>query len=340
MSKTIRTAVLGVGFMGSMHAAIFARAPGATLVAIADKNRELAQKVAERLPGCRVYGGHEELLAAETLDLISICTPDHLHREPAIAAAQRGVNLFVEKPIASTLDDGEAIVAACESAKVKLGVGYLLRFDPRYRNAKQLLREGKIGAPIHLYARRNSARTEGPKRYGGALPLPLHVTVHDVDLVLWMLEDQRPISVYAQTTNRLLGATGTQDTIGAIVRFSDGALATFESAWALPAGARHMIDARLELLGVDGAFEVQCGDSGLYFADANASHEIDTQHWPTLDGAVGGDLREQLHAVVRWIGGADEPVATGREALRSLDLTRQMMRSAETGEVIRIAPNS
>ena len=52
--------------MGSMHAAIFARwAPGATLVAIADKNRELAQKVAERLPGCRVYGGHEELLAAE-----------------------------------------------------------------------------------------------------------------------------------------------------------------------------------------------------------------------------------------------------------------------------------
>ena len=79
---------------------------------------------------------------------MSICTPDHLHREPAIAAAQRGVNLFVEKPIASTLDDGEAIVAACELAKVKLGVGYLLRFDPRYRNAKQLLREGKIGAPI------------------------------------------------------------------------------------------------------------------------------------------------------------------------------------------------
>lgn len=336
MNTPVKVAVIGAGFMGSMHASIFAQSPGAELVAVVDQNLDLAHAAAGKHPGCRAYRSHDELLASEQLDLISICTPDNLHRDAAIAAAAKGVHLFIEKPIASTIEDGEAIVAAAEKAGIKLSVGYLLRFDPRYAQARRLIADGKIGDPIHLYARRNSARTEGPKRYGGKLPLALHVTVHDVDLVLWMLEGQEPVSVYAQTTDKLLGASGTQDTIGAIVRFSGGILATFESAWSLPAGARHMIDARLELIGTQGSFEVQCGDSGLYFADAASSREIDTQHWPSFDGVVRGDLREELQAVLRWIRGADEPLATGRDALKSLALTRAMMKSAETGEIVKL----
>lgn len=333
---TRRVAVIGAGFMGSMHASIFAQAPNCELAAIVDPNTALAERVAQSCGGAKVYGSHEELLAGERLDLVSICTPDNLHRVPAEAVAAKGVNLFIEKPVASTVEDAEAIVAAVRANGVKLGVGYLLRFDPRYSRARELIAEGKIGDPIHLYARRNSARTEGPKRYAGKLPLALHVTVHDVDLVLWMLGGQRPVSVYAQQTDRLLGAIGTQDSIAAIVRFSDGTVANFESAWSLPSGARHMIDARLEMIGTEGSFEVQCGDSGLYFADNGRSQEIDTQHWPTTGGRVGGDLRQQLHAVLEWLDGADHPVASGEEALRSLELTLAMIRSAETGEVVRL----
>lgn len=331
---TSRIAVIGAGFMGSMHAAIFSGAPNCELAAIVDPNRELAARVAERCGGAKVYANHDDLLANEQLDLVSICTPDNLHRVPAEAVAAKGVNLFIEKPIASSVEDAKAIIAAARSAQVKLGVGYLLRFDPRYAHAKELIDEGKIGAPIHLYARRNSARTEGPKRYAGKLPLALHVTVHDVDLALWMLKGQRPVSVYAQQTDRLLGSIGTQDSIAAIVRFSDGTVVNFESAWSLPAGARHMIDARLELIGTEGSFEVQCGDSGLYFADNSRSQEIDTQHWPMLDGRVGGDLRQELLAVIEWLNGADRPIASGEEGLRSLELTLAMIRSADTGEVV------
>ncbi|PAP95085.1 Gfo/Idh/MocA family protein [Mesorhizobium wenxiniae] len=333
---TRRVAVIGAGFMGSMHASIFSSAPNCKLAAVVDPNVELARAVAARCGNAKVYASHDELLAAEKLDLVSICTPDNLHRAPAEAVAAKGVNLFIEKPIASTVDDAKAIIAAARDARVKLGVGYLLRFDPRYARAKELIDEGRIGAPIHLYARRNSARTEGPKRYAGKLPLALHVTVHDVDLVLWMLRGQHPVSVYAQQTDRLLGPTGTQDSIAAIARFSDGTVVNFESAWSLPSGARHMIDARLELIGTEGSFEVQCGDSGLYFADNDRSQEMDTQHWPTLAGRVGGDLRQQLLAVLEWLEGADRPVASGEDALRSLELTLAMIRSAETGEVVRL----
>jgi hypothetical protein len=77
-------------------------------------------------------------------------------------------------------------------------------------------------------------------------------------------------------------------------------------------GARHLIDARLELLGAEGSFEVQCGDSGLYFADNQTSREIETQHWPSHGNEVGGDLRLQLA------------------------LTQAMIRSAESGEIVRL----
>ena len=333
MDKQYRVAVIGAGFMGSMHASIFSKEPRAKLVAIVDQNMELARKIAAPLGDVKVYTTHTELIAAEQLDLVSICTPDHLHLQPALDIAAKGINLFVEKPIASTIEDGVKIIEACKKTGVKLGIGYLLRFDPRYFSARQLIVDGKIGNPIHIYARRNSPRTEGPKRYAGKLPLALHVTVHDIDLVLWMLKGQKPVSVYAQQTDLLLGSIGTQDTIAAIVRFSGGTLATFESAWSLPAGARHMIDARLELIGTEGSFEVQCGDSGLYFADNQTSREIDTQHWPTLGDRVGGDLRQQLSSIFEWLDGRESQIATGEDALLSLELTWAMIRSAETGQV-------
>jgi predicted dehydrogenase len=336
MGARHKVAVIGTGFMGSMHAAIFARELRAELVAVVDKNFDLARSVAARFPGAKAYASHDELIAAERLDLVSICTPDHLHLEPALAIAEKGINLFIEKPIAARLEEAEAIVEAARKAGVKLGIGHLLRFDPRYSAARELIRSGKIGDPIHVYARRNSARTEGPKRYGGTLPLALYVTVHDVDLVLWMLEGQEPVTVYAQQTDKLLGPIGTQDTIAALVRFSGGTLVNFESAWSLPSGARHLIDARLELLGTEGSFEVQCGDSGLYFADNQTSREIDTQHWPSHGNEVGGDLRLQLASVLDWLNGGCSPLATGEDALRSLALTQAMIRSAESGEIVRL----
>ncbi|MBY5599599.1 Gfo/Idh/MocA family oxidoreductase [Rhizobium leguminosarum] len=337
MTRKFRVAVIGAGFMGSMHASIFANEPRAELVAVVDSDIGRAAALAGELRGnVKPYSSHQELLAAEELDLVSICTPDHLHLDPALAIAAKGINLFVEKPIASTMEDAAKIVAACKAAGVKLGVGYLLRFDPRYYKARELITSGKIGTPIHIYARRNSARTEGPKRYGGTLPLALHVTVHDVDMVLWMLEGQTPVSVYAQQTDILLGSLGTQDTIAAVVRFSGGTVVTFESAWSLPAGARHMIDARMELIGTEGSFEVQCGDSGLYFADNQTSREIDTQHWPIVENRVGGDLKLQLASVLEWLDGGPSQVASGEEAIRSLELTRALIRSAESGEVERL----
>lgn len=194
MQEKVRVAVIGVGFMGAMHARVLASMPDVDLVAVADVVGERAETVA-RATGCRAYTDFRQLLESEKLDAVSICTLETQHVEPAVACAQRGIHMFIEKPLASTLEEADRILQEVERSGVKVGVGYLLRFDPRYSTIKERIQAGEFGEIVHIYARRNSPRTEGPQRYGGQLQLPLHVTVHDLDLVLWYLEGRRPATL-------------------------------------------------------------------------------------------------------------------------------------------------
>jgi predicted dehydrogenase len=202
--------------------------------------------------------------------------------------------------------------------------------------ARDAIVSGRIGEVIHIYARRNSPRDEGPKRYGGKLPLALHVTIHDVDMVLWMLTGHRPKTVYAQAANKLLGRLGTDDVISAIVRFDDGTVVNFESAWALPEGARSKLDAQMEIIGTEGAIEVMCGESGLMIADRSHTQYPDMGHWPSVDGAVRGDLREELQGFIDDIRFGSHTVASARDGLDSLRLVLAMMQSARTGKIVEL----
>ncbi len=328
--------VIGAGWMGQLHARVLAQAPRARLVAVADPQIERAHAAAELVPGCRSFERYEELLAEPSIAAVSICTPDLLHRAPAEAAAEAGKHIFLEKPIASTLEDADAILQACRSAGVKLGIGFLLRSDPRFRRIRDLLDDGTLGEPIHVYARRNSPRNVGPARYGGSTPLALHVTSHDADLVLWYLKPRRPVSVYAQSVAKLLGGQGAEDTILAIVRFDDGTLVDFESSWALPEASRTQIDARLEIVCTEGVAEVDCADAGVYVATRSTVDYPDTFHWPEVSGRLVGDLREELNAFVDAVAD-DGPVAvSGDDGRASLELVLAMMRSAASGQVERL----
>ena len=328
----MKVAVIGAGFMGSMHARIFGSLHGTELVGIADPDLDRARAAAGN-SGCAVYADYRELLDQD-VDAVSICTKDDQHLEPALLAAQLGKHVFIEKPIASTLDDARTIVAAAQTAGVHLGVGFLLRFDPRYAHVKQLIEQQRLGQVIHVTAKRNSPRTEGPARYGGTLPLALHVMVHDVDMVLWLLRGRTLVSLYAQATDKLLGATGTQDSVFALLRFDDGTVVNLESAWALPAAARTRLDAQMTVLGTDGLVEVNAGESGVYFADASATDYPDLLLWPELGGSISGALRTELSAFIDDIRQHTTRVASGAEAVQALEITLAIIESYTTGRVL------
>jgi predicted dehydrogenase len=146
-----RAAILGCGGRGRAHAAGYAAAPDATLVACADPVLENARALAEKHGGVTVYADYRRLLAEERPDVVSICTWPHLHREMVEAATAAGAKaIHCEKPMAPTFGDARAMHALCEGAGVVMTVCHQRRFAPAFRAARDLLRDGTIGEVVRL----------------------------------------------------------------------------------------------------------------------------------------------------------------------------------------------
>lgn len=186
----MRVAIVGSRFMGTTHAQIYNALPDAELVAMVSPNvggavANLA-KINLALP---VYPTLSELLAAESVDVVDICTPTDVHAKLALEAIAAGKHVFCEKPLALTLADVDAIGSAACAAGVIVQVGQCIRFWPEYQALAKLVRSKVVGRLVGLSMDRRCARPAGgisnwlniPERSGGAA-LDLHI--HDTDFVL------------------------------------------------------------------------------------------------------------------------------------------------------------
>src|SRR5437773_84043 len=146
--------VIGTGIVGgAWHAYVYSHSPKAKLVAVCDLNEQRANEVGQKYGARKVYTDYRELLANPEVQAVSIATPDFAHREIAVAAAEAGKHILVEKPIATTVEDAEAIVNAAKKAGVKLMVDFHNRVNPPFANAKQSIQSGELGKPAYIYAR-------------------------------------------------------------------------------------------------------------------------------------------------------------------------------------------
>ncbi len=332
----LRIGVIGFGFMGKMHAAIFNGLPHTKLVAVADVDP--SRFTDANLPEVQFYTDFRELIGREDIEAVSICVGDAVHFAPAMLAAQAGKHIFLEKPIALDLEEAKQIVQAAHENQVKLMTGFLLRFDPRYAGVKDLLERGRLGEIVHIHARRNSPKSEGPARYKGSTPLVFHVTIHDLDLVLWYLQ-QRVKTVYAQATSKALKAGNMDDSLFAILRFENDAIVNLESSWALPEGSATKLDAYMEVLGTQGMARVECGYSGLWYCDSANTTFPDTMHWPSFRGQQAGDLKEELMHFADCVLEDTQPLVSGEDGFKALELAWAIQRSLNTNQVVIIEEN-
>lgn len=157
---SLRIGIVGCGDMGRKHAAAWAQAPGACLAALCDQDAQRAQDLA-RFYGTDAYLDWRDMLAQETLDVVSICVPCSHHHDIAVAAAERGCHVLCEKPMAMSLTQADAMIGAAEANQVQLAICHQYRSLPHYRAIKDLVASGRIGAP--LYIRFMEAREVRPK---------------------------------------------------------------------------------------------------------------------------------------------------------------------------------
>jgi UDP-N-acetylglucosamine 3-dehydrogenase len=283
----------------------------------------------------KTYRDYGDLLADPEIDAVSIVTMWDQHTEPAIAALEAGKHVFLEKPMASTVADCQAILAAAAAAEGILLVGHICRFNPRYRMAKQAIANGEIGRIVSLSSRRNIPAAWTPEILNKIGPI-VGDAIHDTDLMLWFTGD-RVVSAYAQTVDvRNLKHPDIGQTM---YRFAGGATATLETVWCMPERTPFDIDERMTIIGTEGFLHVQDTFPNLGIVSPDGFRSPDTTYWPEFDGVRGGALREEFSYFASCaLAGAQPEIGRPEDAMLALEATLAAEESARTGEVVRLAP--
>src|SRR3954463_8171607 len=224
-AKDVRLGVIGVGIMGSNHARVLADLSGVKVVGIADpgaSHRELLAQIID----CAVCDDVEDLIDLG-IDAAIVAAPTHLHHDIALACIKRGVHVLVEKPIASNIEEGRAIVAAAERAGVTLMVGHVERFNP----AVQAIKEAIKGEDILSIAITRVGPF--PPRMSN-VGVVIDLAVHDIDLIRWFTD-----SDIAEVQPMLASARAQNEDIALLqFRTNSGVLAQITTNWLTPFKAR------------------------------------------------------------------------------------------------------
>jgi predicted dehydrogenase len=332
-------ALIGAGLFGERHAQAYSRHHAAELVAVCDLDLERARQVAARYGARRATADYRELLADPEVRAVSVALPDHLHREVAVAAALAGKDLLVEKPLATTVADAEAIVAAAEAAGVRLVVDFHNRLNPPMVAARDAIARGAIGSPRYAYARLSNT-TQVPTemlRWAGRSSALWFLASHMADLVRWLLDDE-PARVYAVRRDGVLRDLGvdTADFHVATVEFRGGAVAVFEHAWILPRSHATVKDLKLEILGSAGAIHVDGSHNRtleLYTAERAAFPDLLA---PPTGAHLTGFVLDAIASFIDTVTLGAPPLATGADGVAVTRLLCAIEESATAGQPVEL----
>ena len=355
-AKELGIAVVGSGRIGTLRARLAARHPAVRFVAVSDKNPANAKALAE-LAGANFHSSdNDEVIARPEVNAVFVSTPEGEHAAAVCKALELGKAVMVEKPLALSLIDAEAIMNTLQSTRGLLRVGYSRRFKECFLRAKEQMVRGRLGRISGGLARVYNSRAQTfaiLKRDPHATPV-LDVLTYYVDLMCWFLEGNRPVEVVARGQSGIFRDAGysAHDVTWAIVTFADGAVVNFGISYALPANypTQGQSD-RVELLGADGTMMIDDDHmEHLIYSEKGIPHPYVPGHtvpmaflgsntagdWAMGDfwGPLGNETRSWLDFLSTGHGGHIH--ATPEQAMLNLKATCAIERAVETGKAVRL----
>ncbi len=333
--KKLKCGVIGAGILGKVHLKACAQFPYAQPVAVCDINGERAKEAAEEFD-VEAYTDYEDMIAKADLDVIHIATPDFAHRDPVIKSLQSGKHVLVEKPMATTMDDARAIAEAAKAADGKLMVNFSNRWNVPHHNTKKAINNGELGELKHAYARLSNT-TYVPTQmlsWASKSSPTMFLLPHMVDLVRWFFSAEAD-TVYAVKTEGILKSMGidTHDTMTALVKFDNGAVACFETSWILPESQPYLVDHCVKLIGSKGSTYVDLRNRGMekYWEKAEYTSGEDT-----IDGYGRGFSYDSMYHFLECIIKDKEPISNETDGLMNTAILCAMLDSAEKGEQVKV----
>lgn len=333
-ASMVRVGLAGLGTFGRQHANVLAGLEGVELAAVCDPRPESVAWANEQYSVPGRYTDFAAMIASERLDAVYIVSPEPTHAGMELAAFERGLAVFVEKPLAMNYEEGQRVVEAATRAGSVFQVGFVLRFDPHHAYLQQQITSGSFGQLVSLRAKRNITRSWFAD-YGHRVH-PVHETlVHDIDLMLWMT---RSTCSVVHAVERSFTGRANPDAVFATVEFASGTVGLLESSWFVPGrapanvvseGWHGTIDGALEVVGTERSAQLSMLESGLKVWSDEIIEVPEATLWPTLYNRVGGALRESSgHFIDRVRGRNVAGVTSIEDALEGLRIADLIIAAA------------
>jgi predicted dehydrogenase len=331
----VRVAVVGLGAMGSRWARGLAEHPGARVSVVSDIREEVGRAAADQL-SARFVADPLDAAAHRDVDAVAVCTPEHLHVGPALAAIDAGKVVMVEKPLAHSVEDAEAIRDHAAGRGVPVLVGHILRFDPRYAAAHDAVAADTIGA-VQAVRHERIGLVSDQDVLRGRTTIALYYGVHEFDLARWYAGEVERI--YAERSDGVLRGQGYEidDLYSAVLRFRSGAHGTAMLGWSLPQRTPGYGMGGVTLIGERGVISVRQGDAGILVVDDDGQRDVDAYYAPTVQGRLRGALAIEVDHFVDCARGTATPSCTVADGLEAVRISLAMEASAAEGAPVELA---
>ena len=348
----IRTAIVGCGKVGHIHASALASLPESKFVAVCDRNEDRARAFAGTY-GAQACSGLGKMLDQCAVEALMVCTPHPLHAEAVLCAAQHGVHTLVEKPMAASLSDCDQMIEAAERASIKLGVISQRRFYEPVVRMKKAIDAGKIGKPVlgsvimlswrdQAYYESDPWRGKWDTEGGGVL---VNQSPHLLDILQWLMGPIEEISGYWANLNHPF--IEVEDTSVAMLRFRSGGLGWIAVSLCQKPG----IYTKIHVHGSNGAsVGVQTDTGATFVAGASGVAEPPFNDlWTVpgeeslLEGFVSGDRESiaridvtthyhqlQIKDFLRSIAEDRQPIVTGQDGRKVVEIFAGIYESNRT----------
>ena len=329
MADKVKIGIVGVGFIGEYHIQAFKEIEDAEVAAICDVSevRLAAMKNEYNVPG--VYSSIADMLRNEVLDGVLLATPDQYHREPVELIAAAGLPMLLEKPIALTLADAEAIINAAERARVAVLQGISIQFHPMYATIRERWQTGEFG-PAHTIYSNRLIQIDNAQRFKGRCSVNQYVACHDFH---WMMTivGKDVESIYALKSNgRAYAETGEADSYWNLLKWKNGAMGSALLTWAMPESFENYVEDEILVIGPKGAAEKNRSNQ-LRFMNDDLEEVIDAEGFTGLEEYVN-----QGNHFLDVIRGKAAPVVTLADGLRAQKLIWGAEESIKTGQPVEI----
>jgi len=342
MKRKVRVGLIGSGFISTIHAEALRRCDQAEIVAVASPTPGKAQAFATQHGIAHAWSDYRQLLAMEEIDLVVLGVPNDLHCQMTLDAAAASKHVVVEKPLCVSLGDADRMVAACQSAGVKLMYAEELCFAPKYVRLKQLLDSGALGSPVLL---KQSELHDGPHaphfwdvmRSGGGVTMDMGC--HAIEFFRWLLGRPPVKSVYAQMSTTVhRDKTRGDDNALLILEFEGGVTALAEESWTKLGG----MDDRAEIHGSQGVAYANLlqGNSILTYSATGYDYAVEkagsTRGWSftIYEELWNYGFPQEFAHFVDCVQNDKQPLVTGEDGRAVLEVLFAAYASAGSGQKI------